>query len=325
MIKKICIFEIFLFFLFFTSCSSLKKIGTNAVSDMLAGADKNGCEIQKKAGSANPLTAVTGESDTVLIADFFPSALKVYEIMQAGNPEHGGLSVMCGQLNVMYANAFVQGPADLLSVENFDKKDAEYRRAEMHYMRGSDYVFSALDRRYKGFSEAVLSGEEEIFKPAISKLKKSDVNAAYWAAAGRLGAFSLDPLNPDLLKCLGGLVALLEKASELSPDYSDGAVWSLLFVFYVSAPADFGGNLERGLYCYREALRVSGGKNAGHYVGYAESYCIPQNDEEGFVNALKAALAIDPDKDPSNRLMTIIYQNKARRLLASQEDYFLHW
>lgn len=324
--KKNCLY---LFFccciILFSSCSSIKKIGTNAVSDMLAGSDKNGKVIEKKSGESDPMLAVMGESDTILISDFFPTALKLYEIMQAGNPSHQGLSIMTASLNVMYANAFVQSSADQLGVESYDKKNSEYQRAEMHYLRGRDMILSVFDQKYKNFSENLLSGDEEKISEAIKNLKKADVNAVYWFAAGALGAFSLNPINPEYLMALNGVLASLEKASELDGEYSNGAIWGLLFSFYVAAPVDFGGDMERGMECFENAQRISQGKQAGNYVSYAEIYCIAQNDEEGFVDALEKALAINPEDDPSTKLMTIIYQEKAKRLLDSREDYFIHW
>lgn len=308
-----------------TSCSSIKKIGTNAVSDMLAGSNKNGKVIETKVGDANPMLAVMGESDVILISDFFPTALKLYEIMQAGNPSHQGLSVMTASLNIMYANAFVQSSADLLGVDSYDKKNSEYQRAEMHYLRGRNMILSVFDQKYKNFSENLLSGDEEKIAEAVKNLKKTDVNAVYWFAAGSLGAFSLNPINPEYLMSLNSVLMALEKACELDKEYSDGAIWGLLFSFYVSAPVDFGGDIERGLKCYQNAQKVAQGKQAGHYVSYAESYCIAQNDEDGFVDALEQALALNPDDNPSTKLMTIIYQEKAKRLLATREDYFIHW
>ena len=310
---------------FLTSCSSIQKMGTNAVSDMLSGYDKKGRFIEKKAGAPDPMEAVMNESDTVLIGDFLPVTLKMYEILQAVNPEHQGLSVMCGQLNVMYANAFVQSPADEIPIEYYDKQKSEYDRAKMHYLKGSRYIFSVLDKMYPGFSENVFSADENLIQKSVSQLKKSDVNALYWAIAGRLGAFSLDPLNAELVTSLQGCVAVLERAAELDREYSDGAIWTLLFTFYVSAPADFCGNMERGLECYEIAQQISGGKQAGNYVAYAENYCIAQNDEKGFVEALEKALAINPDDDEKTKLMTVIYQNRARRLLSCKSDYFLEW
>lgn len=323
--KKILFLAVAFCAIAFSSCSTIQKIGNNAVSDMVSGYDKKGRIIEKKQGTADPMLAVMGETDTILVGDFLPVTLKMCEILYAGNPTHQGMALMCGQLNVMYANAFIQTPADEIPVSNFDKKDSEYRRAQAHYLKGSEQIFAVLEKKYPGIKEAVASGDDDKIEAVVSRIKKNDVNAVYWGVAGRLGAFSLDPLNMDLITSLKGCVALLEKAASLDSSYSNGAIWSLLFTFYVSAPADFCGDIERGLECYRKAQEISGGKQAGNYVAYAESYCIAQNDEEGFVNALEKALAINPDDDESTRIMTVIYQKKAKRLLDSKEDYFLEW
>jgi len=326
MCKKILtnIFVCVSVFLLF-SCASIRKAGSNAASDLLAGADKNGNPIKKSSSQPDPMFAITGESDTILMEDFFPTTLKLYEIMQAGNPDHQGLSVMCGEMNVMYANAFIQIEADTLTDAHFDKKKSEYKRAKLHYLRGRDYILAVFEKRYPGFRSAMLGSDDAAIKLAVSHLKKTDVPAAYWCAAGTLGAFSLDPLDPELLGCIRGPVAMLERAAELAPDYSSGVIWDLMTAFYVSAPSDFGGNYERGLYCHEQAMKVSEGLTPGPYITYAQDICIPKNDEKGFSDALNAALAIDPDAQPSTRLSTIIFQNKARYLLASEDDYFVHW
>jgi predicted anti-sigma-YlaC factor YlaD len=292
---------------------------------MLAGADKKGYPLQRGEHTDAPMLAVTGESDTVLIGDFIPVALKLYEMLHAENPAHTGLSVMCGQLNVIYANAFIQIPADSLGDVQYDKKNSEYKRARLHYLRGRDYILDVFEKKYPGFRQAVLGNDAALLKTAVSYLKQEDVTAAYWCSAGALGAFSLDPLDPDLLGSIRGPVAVLERAAALAPDYSNGVIWDMLSAFYAGAPVEFGGNSDRALFCHEQAMRVSRGKTAGPYITYAESFCIPRNDEKGFETALNKALAINPDDNPSLRLSTIIFQNKARRLLAAKDDYFVHW
>jgi predicted anti-sigma-YlaC factor YlaD len=308
-----------------SSCASVKSLALNSTSTALAGADRKGIPVEKKKSDSDPLVALTGESDVTLVGGFFPTALELYEIMHRTNPDHLGLTAMTGSLNVMYANAFVQTPAEDLPNQEFDRQQAEYGRAKLHYLRGRDYCLEALEGRHKGFRAAVLGTDTDAADAAIAGLEKKDVNTAYWACAGWLGAFSLDPLDPDLLGNLHSPAAILEKVVSLDPDYSGGSAWDILCNFYVSAPADFGGNYERGLYCYEQAVRVSGGKTPGPYVTYAESVCIPSGDEAGFEEALNKALSIDPDDDPSSRLMTTINQRKARRLLEHKSDYFLHW
>lgn len=310
---------VFVFAVFAASCSSVGA----AVATSLSGAGKNG--VPRKGGGNSAMLAITGERDVSLVSDFFPTALVLYEILRQQNPGHLGMAAMTGQLNVMYANAFVQSPAEDLSILEFDLQIEEFERAKMHYLRGRDYCLDALDGRHKGLRGSLFSGSREEISAAVEKLNADDVATAYWCGAGWLGAFSLDPLNPDLLEHIAAPVALLEKVAALEPDYSGGSIWDLLFNFYVSAPEMFGGDYERGLYCHEEAMRVSGGKTPGPYITYARSVCIPANDRAGFEQALGAAIAIDADADPSSRLMTLIYQKRAKKLLENIDDYFLEW
>lgn len=321
--RKVYIFvAFFCAFIVFSSC---KTTIVDAFSNTLSGMSKKGKEKKQKKGAINPMIAITGESDVTLVADFFPTALELYEIIRASNPKHLGMAYMTGSLNVMYANAFVQSPAETLGALEYDKQFEEFARAKMHYLRGRDYCLTMLDGRHKGFKEAVFSSDEEKVQAAVSKLDKNDINAIYWCAAGWLGAFSLDPLNADLLGSIRSPSMMLERLCELAPNYNKGAAWELLCNFYVGVPSDFGGNYERGMYCYEEALRVSKGMSPSVHILYAEAICIPEGNEAGFVTSLEKALAIDPNADESSRLMTIISQKKARRLLANKSDYFLEW
>lgn len=302
------------------SCSSMGS----AVATSLSGANKKGVP-NKKGGSNSAMLALTGERDATLIADFFPTALVLYEILHQQNPDHLGMTAMTGQLNVMYGNAFVQTPADDIEISEFDKQQEEYARAMLHYVRGRDYCLETLEGRHKGIRDALFSGDSSQINSAAAKLDANDVSTAYWCGAGWLAAFSLDPLDADMLEQLAAPVALLERAAALDPDYNDGAIWDVLFNFYVSAPEMFGGDYERGLYCHDQAMRVSGGKTPGPYVTYAQAVCMNNDDREGFVDSLNKALAINPDDKPESRLMTIISQKKAKKLLDKVDDYFLSW
>ncbi len=307
--------------IFLSSCQTMIL---NAVGDSLSGANKNG--IPAKVSTENDMMSVlTGEEDPILMGDFFPTALKLYEVMLAQNPEHQGLAAMTGSLYVMYANVFVQAQADMLGVEDYLLQSSEHQRAKLHYLRGRDYVFQAFDLRYEGFSEALLSGNSERIATALKQLKQSDVNAAYWLGAGWLGAFSVDPIDANVLNTLTGAVALLEKAAELDPNYSDGAIWDVLTAFYAAAPSDFGGDLERAYFTSEQAFKVSGGLTPGPYITYATSFCVPEQDIEGFEDNLKKALAINPDDKPASKLATIISQQKAQWLLDNIDDYFIVW
>lgn len=305
----------------FASCQSV----TNKIGTTLSGADKKGVPVKAKKGGNDMMLPLVGESDPVLMEEFFPTALKLYEILYSQNPKHQGLATMTGSLYVMYANAFIQSKADMMPIEQLELQTSELQRAKLHYLRGRDYVLKAFEMRYPGFNEIMLSNDNEKFPEILCELTKDDVEAAYWCGAGWLGAFGVDPLDVNILSTVRGGVALLERAAELDPEFDNGSIWDALTKFYAAAPADFGGDSERAVYCYEQAVKASGGKTIGPYLTYAESFCIPTQDLEGFDKAIEQALAINPDDNPSTRLATTISRRRAEYLKAHREDYFIIW
>ncbi|MBQ9626739.1 MAG: TRAP transporter TatT component family protein [Treponema sp.] len=304
---------------------SCKSMIANKLGDAAAGSNKNGAAIPKKAGSPDMMMAFMGEKDPQIIAEVLPMIVKMYEILALQNPSHQGLQIMAGQLNVMYGNLCVQTPAESLPVAELQKQVSEFNRAKYHYLKGRQYILDVFESRWPGFEKAFLSSDEAAIKEAVSKITKDDVNAAYWAGGASLIAWSLDPLDIDALSSIQGPVALLEKAASLDPDYNRGAIWDALCQFYTAAPVDFGGDYERGLECYEKALKASGGKAPGVYITYAQSVLKPSGDRDGFIECLNKALAINPDDDPSNRLMCVLNQQKAQYLLDHVDDYFVVW
>lgn len=306
--------------LIMTSCSTL---AINTVATSLSGANAKGKPL--KSQNTTFLLPLTGETDTILMGDFFPTALKMYEILHAQNPKHQGLALMTASMSVMYANAFVQHPAEMLSQEEYLKQNAEFKRAKMHYLRGRNLALSVFEQRYPGFTNTMLGFDEKAITEILEKIQKTDVEAAFWLGSSWLGAWSLDPLDTSLLPTARSAVAVLERAAVLDPRYNEGAIWNILLSFYASAPADFGGDIDRAYYAYEKALEVSAKKSPAPYIAYAEGICINLQDVDGFVDALEKALSIDPDENPQMRLQNTIAQEKARYLLDNLDNYFLLW
>ncbi|EFW37120.1 TRAP transporter TatT component family protein [Treponema phagedenis] len=302
-----------------SSCS-IKKMAFNSISDMMAPHPEKKKNIVSE---TDPSLVIAGEDDITLAAEFFPTLLKTYELLQLQNPKHRGLTMMTGSLFIMYANAFIQTPAEFLPDNQYEKQNAEYLRAKKFYLRGAKYVLKSLELQYPGFSENILSSDEQKIANALQQCKKFDVESLYWAGAGLLGAFSLEPLDPAITESVLGAVAMLEKATELDPQYNQGAVWDLLTKFYAAAPEPLGGGMEKAKTAYEKLLQFSEGKSASAYVTYARSLCIPQQDTKGFDKALEQALAIDPNADPHNRFITILAQQQAQWLKEHKEDFFI--
>jgi predicted anti-sigma-YlaC factor YlaD len=58
-------------------------------------------------------------------------------------------------------------------------------------------------------------------------------------------------------------------------------------------------------------------------VTLAETVAVQNQDRKEFEMLLNQALAIDPEKNQSERLVTILTQRKARALLAKEDELFI--
>jgi predicted anti-sigma-YlaC factor YlaD len=290
----------------FGSCS-LNRMVMNKVSDVLSGT-----------GSS---TVFTGDNDPRLVGDALPFALKMYEILLEQNPDHHDLTVTTGSLFIMYANAFVQGPAELLDpIEYYEERYEALDRAKKLYLRGTTYLNSALDKKFSGFSAATVDGET--LMPLLDKCKKEDVPLLYWAVAGGLSAYSIDVFDFDLGFMIPEWGAMIARAYELDPDFNNGAIDDFYILFYASLPESLGGDKEKAEIHFKRALEKTKGLTAGPYVSYAKSICVPAQDFSGFRINLEKALEINPDDDPSSRLLNVLSQKKARYMLENAYMFF---
>jgi predicted anti-sigma-YlaC factor YlaD len=262
----------------------------------------------------------TGDSDPKLVGDALPFAIKMYESLLSANPKHQGLLNTTGSLFVMYANAYVQGPAEQMPSSMFEQRQAEKERAKRLYLRGLAYLYRGLDNKYPGFSGSYQEGTLPTF---LAKMKKDDIPALYWSAAAGLSAYSLNPFDMELGVRIREFYSLVERAYALDPDYNSGALDDFLLLFHASVPETMGGDKTKVDVHYNRALQKSKGLSAGTYVSYAQVVSIPAQDYGKFKELLELALAIDPNIEPSTRLVNVMAQQKARYLLDSADLFFI--
>lgn len=270
--------------------------------------------------SGGDSTVIMGDDDPELVGDAIPFTLKMYESLLAEVPDHRGLALSTGSTFVMYANAFVQGPAEMLPPAQFKEQKEQLIRAKRLYLRGLAILDDAQERAYPGYGAAFRSGT---LGPILAKMKKKDVPFLYWSAAAYLAAFSVDPLDLERGVHLSSAGALMARAYELDPDFQEGGIDDFYISYYASLPSGLGGDRNLALRHYELALQKSKGALAGPYVSYAQAICVADQDYRGFKDALDKALAIDAEADAAHRLVNVISQRKARYLLDHAEDLFL--
>jgi predicted anti-sigma-YlaC factor YlaD len=275
---------------------------------------------------ANALTAeggsavFTGDDDPELVGDALPFAVKMYESLLVKAPDHEGLILTTGSLFVMYANAFVQAPAETLPRDRFAERKENLERAKRLYLRGRGILVDGLERKHPGFRSSAKDGTLSAF---LARMRKDDVPLLYWSAAAAMAAFSLDPFDVQLSVRLPEARALMARAYELDPGFGNGMIDDFYISYYGSLPDGLGGDKALALKHFKLAVEKTKGLSAGPFVSYAQAVSVPAQDYAGFKKLLEQALAIDVAADPSNRLANVLSQRRARFLLSSAQDLFL--
>lgn len=290
----------------FSSCS-IQQYAVNRISDALTAE-----------GSSQ---VFMGDNDPALVGEALPFAIKMYETLLQQNPDHLELIETTGSLYVMYANGFIQTPAELSEPEDFESKLRAYRRAKNLYLRGRDMLGRALELRHPGILQAVKGGEA--VESYGEKLEMQDVGLVYWYAAGWFAAASIDSFDMEIGFRLPAVLTLLEAAYDLDPDYNNGSIEELFISVYAALPAGLGGDVAKAENAFARAIEIQQGSSAGPYVSLALSVAKPAQDVDRFVELMEKALEIPVEEYPENILLNTIQQRKARWYLDHLEDFFL--
>lgn len=295
-----------IFLLFTTASCSIKKFALKKAADALTGESSSNVFLT--------------DNDPELVGDALPFTIKMYESLMASIPEHYGLRLQTGMLYIMYANVYIQSPAEQLPDLEFDKKDFMLNRAKNLYLRGRDTLLEGLEMKYPGFLNNL---KAEKYKRALGGVKPDDVPALYWASAGWVAAFSIDPFDMKLGITLPQAEAIMKKVLELDEDFNNGSVHDFFILYYGSIPDYMGGSPEKAREHFKKAVKLSQGRSASPYLSLASTVSIKEQNVNEFITLLEQALQIDPDKYPSLRLQNTIYHRKAKWMLEHIEDYFV--
>ena len=286
-----------------TGCGALRSAAVNTVASTLA-----------QTGAV-----FSSDNDPELIRESIPFALKLYESILDSAPKHKDLLGATCSAFTQYAFAFVETDAEVLGEARHDEVVKLKARALNLYIRGKDYCMRAMDVRWKGMSAALMRDPVAALKKV--KVKKADVPLLYWTAASLGAAVSLGLDKPELVVDLPTVRALAERAMAIDETWSKGALHELM-ISIDSLPAAMGGSPEKAKEHFEKAIKIQGGNSPGPYVALATGVMVPAQDRSGFEKLLNDALAIDPEKDPDTRLVTLITQRRARAMLDNIESKF---
>lgn len=288
------------------SACSLNRTAVKLVADALA------------SGAAG--SSFSSDDDPELVGDAVPFALKLYESLLDTVTDNPNLYLAAGSGYVMYANAWVQTPADMLPDSEFARKREQTARARRLYLRGRDYTLQGIEVRHPGFKSAL---DGDAAREYFDTMKGDDVPFLYWAAAGWIAAWAADPFDVETGIGVKKAAAMMEAALRIDEAWDEGSLHEFFLLYYGALPESMGGSEEKARRHFERAVALSKGNRASPFVALASTISVKNQNEKEFVELLNRALAVDVKEKYPGRLANVIAQRRARWLLDHRGDRFL--
>lgn len=262
----------------------------------------------------------SSDNDPDLVGEALPFAIKLYETLLSSLPTHPGLRLRAGSLTIMYANAFIETPADMTPRQDAERKEYLLARAKNLYLRGRDMLFVGLERRNPAIRAQL---KERRYREAMAPFGREDLDLLYWTALGWLAAFSVDPFDMALGQTVPQTRAMIDRIEALEPGYGGGSLDSFYVGYYGSLPEYLGGDAAKAREHFARAQARAGKTDTSSLMALATTVSVKEQNAAEFKDLLGRVLAFDPESSPENRLANILNQRKARWLLGHIDDFFV--
>ena len=292
------------------------------VTTLLVAAAFAGCSLRSMAVNAvmptlaNPAVYLS-EEDPEVARDALPFLLKTIESILDADPAQQDALLFANTGFLLYANAFLQADAALAEWDDYELASELNERARRMYLRARGYGLQNVEIDHPDIAARLLDDPQS----AAAVFDVEDVESLYYLGGAWMLAISLGLDQPALVADLPAARALLDRALELDEDFERGALHSA-FITLESVGEAMGGSYARARDHFARAVELSDGQDAGPYLSLATGVAVAEENREEFRELLETAIAIDPDEEPSNRLLNLIAQKRARVLLDHIDDLF---
>lgn len=289
---------------------------------LLAAAAIAGCSLRSMAVNAvmpalaNPAVYLS-EEDPEVARDALPFLLKTIESILDADPRNRDALQFANTGFLLYANAFLQADAALAEWEDYQRATDLNGRARRMYLRARNYGLRHVEIEHPDIEMRLLDDP----RSAVMVFDEEDVESLYYLGGAWILAISLGLDQPALVADLPAARALLDRALELDEGFERGALHNA-FITLESVGEAMGGSHARARDHFARAVDLSEGQDAGPYLSLATGVSIAEENREEFRELLETAIAIDADEEPSNRLLNLIAQKRARVLLDHIDDLF---
>ena len=200
-----------------------------------------------------------------------------------------------------------------------------YFIAEAFYRNNKEKMLENFEKGYKWglkslqTSSVIKNSGKEWYKK-LDSLGKDYIDGLYWTAVN-LGKWSkLYGLTKSLFN-LPKVKGLIRRVEALDRDYFYGAVDRYWGVYYAAIPGFLGGSVSESQKHFLRSLKIAPGYLETKVL-YAENYAVKTDDKKLFEKLLKEVISADPTVYPDIIPEQKVSIEKAKELLAKEDDLF---
>ena len=223
-----------------------------------------------------------------------------------------------------YAFGFLIEESDRMMLENYSKANNLELQAHNYFAEAVQYGDSALSYIDHNFYKWFISNNgSEIVDILEIGQKEEYFRLFYWTAAAYGGAISSSGGDPKWIIKLPRVGKLLNSIVSVDSSWNNGAALTALISFTMNNPLlapNEADSISKNL--FQKAIQVSGGKDMGPYLTYAESVSKTRQKKDEFISLLNQALNIDIKSSKEFQLTNTISKNRAEWLLDNIDEFF---
>ena len=252
----------------------------------------------------NLSAAVLNQNDPETVRDGAPAYLLLLDSFLEGSPDDPALLSAAASLYATYGTVFADDP----------------ERAARLTQRARNYSTRALCISYRPSCE--WSGMLfEDYQQTLSGLSSKHAEFVFSHGLASLAYIRAHSSDYAAIAMLSYSEALFERYLEINDGSDDGAIHTYLGMLNTIIPPAAGGKPDKGRDHFERAISLSGGRDLGAKVAYADGYARLLYERELHDRLLNEVLAADPEM-PGGTLLNVLAQRQAVELLESADDYF---
>jgi len=252
----------------------------------------------------NLSAAVLNQNDPETVRDGAPAYLLLLDSSLEGNPEDPALLSAAANLYSTYGFVFVDDP----------------ERAARLTERARGYSSTAICKSYRPSCEWNGMQFEE-YVATLDGLGERHAEVVFSHGLASLAYIQTHSSDYTAIAMLPYSEALLERYLEINDGSDDGTIHTYLGMLNTILPPSVGGEPEKGREHFERAIELSGGRDLGAKVSYAEGYARLLYERELHDTLLNEVIEADP-VEPGSTLLNVLAQRRAVELLESADDYF---